>query len=384
MSAGSIIAPACHIFVLEDMATTRAVITHLLTHNLQCRVSAFATPDELWAACADQQPDLFLLDIILEGSVTGIDVCNRLRGNEATRHIPIIFLSVHNQPQTRTEALRSGGVDYVDKPFYPEEFIQRVKGCIERYQHERKLAAQTQEQAALLRVLCHDLRNSVGASMSMLEQVRETMDPLQREEYLDICVRATRSALDLIAHVGEYRSLLDGARPLKMELVDVADACDEALNVIRPMAEAKNITPLLRVEPGLVLRTNRVVLVNSIVVNLLTNALKFSDPGSDIWLEARAEPATPTTPRVCIITLRDEGIGIPDQILQTLLKRQLVVSRPGTSREEGSGIGISLVQLYTERCGGSISLVSQTADPARPDIKSGTTVILRFPQPAPV
>ncbi len=139
-----------------------------------------------------------------------------------------------------------------------------------------------------------------------------------------------------------------------MELVDVADACDEALTVIGPMAEAKNITPLVRVEPGLLLRTNRVVLVNSIVVNLLTNALKFSDPGSDIWLEARAEPATPTTPRVCIITLRDEGIGM------------------------------SLVQLYTERCGGSISLVSQTADTARPDVKSGTTVILRFPQPAPV
>ncbi len=119
MSAGAIIAPACHIFVLEDKATTRAVITHLLTHNLRCRVSAFATPGELWAACADQQPDLFLLDIIPEGSVTGIDVCNRLRGNEATRHIPIIFLSVHNQPQTRTQALRSGGVDYVDKPFTP-------------------------------------------------------------------------------------------------------------------------------------------------------------------------------------------------------------------------------------------------------------------------
>lgn len=363
--------------LVEDTTTTRLILERLLQRNLTCEVASYASADELLSDTTSRLPDLFLLNVVL-GDRSGSELCRELKARADTREIPVVFLSQHHQPQTRIEALRAGGVDYVDKPFYPEELLQRVRGCIERFQRQKELESQAQEQMALLCVLCHDLRNSVGASMSMLEQLADPHSADEHESCLDICQHATRSALDLIAHVGEYRSLLDENRMLKTETLNLRDTCSEAIKIIRPMAAAKQIALVLQCDPQLNLRINRVVLVHNVLVNLLTNAISFSRPASSVWVEAQASSEGADTG--CSIIVCDEGIGIPSQILETLLKKRLVASRPGTSREQGSGIGMTLVQRYVERCGGTVAIESVTEDSAAPGVKVGTTVQLRFPQ----
>ena len=379
MSAGQKVPATVRVALVEDTSTTRLIVERLLKRNLKCEVASYASADELLSDTTSRLPDLFLLDVVL-GDRSGIELCRELKARPATREIPVVFLSQHHQPETRIDALRAGGVDYVDKPFYPEEFLQRVRGCIERFQRQKELESQAQEQMALLRVLCHDLRNSVGASMSMLEQLADPGSADERESMLDICQHATRSALDLIAHVGEYRSLLDENRMLKTELLNLRNTCGEAINIIRPMAAAKQIALVLECDPQLTLRINRVVLVHNVLVNLLTNAIKFSRPNSRIWVEAKISDEG--RPARCSIVVRDEGIGIPPQILESLLKKKLVTSRPGTSREQGSGIGMTLVQRYVERCGGTVAIESVTDESATPDAKAGTTIHLHFPEEA--
>jgi two-component system sensor histidine kinase/response regulator len=376
MCAASSKSDSLHIAVLDDNCSTCLVVQRLLERRFGCQVAVYANSPELFAGIAAQVPDLFLLDVLL-GEESGIEVCRRLKSAEATRHVPVIFFSEHHQAKTRVEALRAGGEDYVDKPFYPEEFLMRVQGCLERFQRQRLVAKQAREQQALLRVLCHDLRNSVGASWSMLQQLRYAANAEELADYVKICGRAISSALQLIAHVGEYRSLMDGDRPFKVEVVDVASACDESRNLLGPAAAAKNITLRINVIQGLTLVANRVVLVHNIINNLLTNAVKFSPRGATIWIDA-ARVATDEG-EFCCITVQDEGIGIPPTILQTLLKNQMVASRPGTAHEEGTGIGMTLVQLYVERSGGRMTLESQCANPAQPNLATGTTVRLWLP-----
>ncbi len=365
------------IAVLDDSRTTRLLVQRLLTRQLGCEVAVYETSAELTAACAQAVPDLFLLDVVLV-SESGIEVCRQLKAAEATRDVPVIFFSEHNQPQTRVEALRAGGEDYVDKPFYPEEFLARVEGTLERFRRRQLMAEQAREQQALLRVLCHDLRNSVGAGWTMLKQLKGAEGEEERDVYLDVCGRAIGSALELIAHVGEYRSLLDGSCPFKVEVVDAAAACGESCNLLLPAAAAKNIDLQIRVGEGLTLVANRVVLVHNIINNLLSNAVKFSRPGSTVWLEAHAE--TRDERECCCVSVRDEGVGIPPAILAHLLKKQLVVSRLGTEQEAGSGIGMTLVQLYVERSEGSICLESQSAEGLASGQKTGTIVRVWFPR----
>lgn len=368
------------IAVLDDNATSRVLIERILRRHFGCQVRTFGEPEELWAACSENPPDLFLIDIVL-GDKNGIDVCRDLKASPITREVPVIFFSEYGQPRTRIEALRAGGVDYLDKPFFPEEFLQRVRGSVERFRHQKMLETQTKEQQALLQVLCHDLRNSVGATVSILQMIQEAGGARERDDYVDLSIRAARSALDLIAHVAEYRSLLDESRPFKLEPVDVPDACAESVNVLGTAAGAKGIRLRVEVPPGLLVTTNRVVLVHNILNNLVSNAVKFSLPGSTVWISARADD-TPDS-NDCIFTVRDEGIGIPPATLEKLLRHEPVGSRPGTAREPGTGLGLNLVDLYARRCGGRLFIASQTLDPARPDLRPGTTVTVRLPLKVP-
>lgn len=366
------------IALLDDNPVSRQLVERILERHFGCQLFGCATPGELFAHAADNPPDLFLLDIML-GALNGIDVCRALKDTPSLRAIPVILFSAFDKPGLRLEALRSGAVDYLDKPFYPEEFIQRVRGCVERFRHQRLLEAQTQEQEALLRVLCHDLRNSVGAAHTLLRSFSAAGSEREQRDYLELSLSATQSALDLIAHVAEYRTLLDESRPFKVEPVNVARACEESVGVLGPAASAKGVKLLVDVPRELVLPSNRVVLVHNILNNLVNNSIKFSRPGDRVWLTATAEASSAGSGLECVITVRDEGIGIPPVILEKLLKRTPVVSRPGTAQEPGTGMGITLVDLYTRRCGGTVAIDSTVSIPGPSPTPSGTRVTLRFP-----
>ena len=368
------------IALLDDNPVSRQLVARILERHFGCRLFSCSTPEELLAHAGETPPDLFLVDIML-GTLNGIEVCRALKETPALRAVPVILFSTFDKPGLRLEALRAGAIDYLDKPFYPEEFIQRVRGCVERFRHQRILEAQTQEQEALLRVLCHDLRNSVGAAHALLCDLSEAGSEDEKREFLDLSRSATQSALDLIGHVAEYRTLLDESRPFKIEQVNVARACEESTGVLGPAASAKGVKLLVDVPRELTLAANRVVLVHNILNNLVNNAIKFSRRGDRVWITAVAEPAA--SGLECVITVRDEGIGIPPSILDKLLKRKPVVSRLGTARESGTGMGITLVELYVRRCGGSIAIESSVGSSGPVPSASGTLVTLRFPPPNP-
>jgi two-component system, sensor histidine kinase and response regulator len=367
---------AFRIALLDDNPVSRQLVARILERHFGCRLFSCSTPEELLLHATETPPDLFLVDIML-GTLNGIEVCRKLKATAELRSIPVILFSSLDKPGLRLEALRAGAIDYLDKPFYPEEFIQRVRGCVERFRHQRILEAQTQEQEALLRVLCHDLRNSVGAAHTLLGELSEAGSQEEQRDLLDLSRSATQSALDLIGHVAEYRTLLDESRPFKIEQVNIARACEESTGVLGPAASAKGVKLLVEVPRELELAANRVVLVHNILNNLVNNAIKFSRPGDRVWITAATQPAD--SGLECVITVRDEGIGIPPSILDKLLKRKPVASRPGTAQESGTGMGITLVDLYARRCGGSVAIESTVAIPGAVPSASGTRVTLRFP-----
>jgi DNA-binding response OmpR family regulator len=77
------------------------------------------------------RPDLVLLDVLMPG-MSGIEVCRRLRADDNTADLPIIFLTARGQERDRIEGLRAGADDYLSKPFNLEELILRVKAVLRR------------------------------------------------------------------------------------------------------------------------------------------------------------------------------------------------------------------------------------------------------------
>ncbi len=103
--------------------------------NIQALYQAFSADHQVFmatsgeqalATCADKQPDLVLLDVVMPG-MDGYEVCRRLKANAATRDIPVIFVTAHNDEEAETRGLDAGAVDFISKPINPRIVRARAK-----------------------------------------------------------------------------------------------------------------------------------------------------------------------------------------------------------------------------------------------------------------
>jgi DNA-binding response OmpR family regulator len=120
------------ILVVEDEPDIRRLVVHHLERDgFRCRTAATG-PEALQAARA-RCPGLVVLDLMLPG-VDGLEVCRRLRADEATASVPIIMLTAKAEEVDRVVGLEVGADDYVVKPFSPKELVARVRAVLRRHQ----------------------------------------------------------------------------------------------------------------------------------------------------------------------------------------------------------------------------------------------------------
>ncbi|HLO68064.1 MAG TPA: response regulator [Holophaga sp.] len=146
-------APA-HILIVDDLPKNLQVLA-LLLDKAGHRVSMAMDGAQALAMVEAEPPDLILLDVMMPG-LDGLETCRRLKAKEATREIPVIFLTAKAELEDLQEGFSLGAVDYVTKPFRGGELLARVathvalKRALER---ERDLRVSLQETLAQVRVL---------------------------------------------------------------------------------------------------------------------------------------------------------------------------------------------------------------------------------------
>ncbi|MEO6801606.1 MAG: response regulator transcription factor, partial [Granulicella sp.] len=120
------------VFVLEDDPD----ISRLVQYHLESAgyvVRPYLAPGQIMSDAERQPPALFLLDIMVPGG-DGLDLCRRLRQNQALRGIPIIFLTARAAENDRVQGLELGADDYITKPFATRELVARVKAVLRRFE----------------------------------------------------------------------------------------------------------------------------------------------------------------------------------------------------------------------------------------------------------
>ena len=118
------------VLVVDD----EAPIVALLRYNLEkagFAVDQATDGDEALVRCAERAPDVIVLDWMLP-SVSGVEVCRRLRRSTEHRNVPIIMLTARGEESDRVRGLDAGADDYVTKPFSPSELVARVRAVLRR------------------------------------------------------------------------------------------------------------------------------------------------------------------------------------------------------------------------------------------------------------
>lgn len=117
------------ILIVDDDPVNMELLENLLTNN-GYKVDTSSDGSMAFEFIKNECPDLILLDVMMPG-MDGYEICEKLKSNTETKHIPVIFLTVKTDVEDVLKGFKVGGVDYVSKPFNSEELIARVNTHIE-------------------------------------------------------------------------------------------------------------------------------------------------------------------------------------------------------------------------------------------------------------
>ncbi len=120
-------------------------------------------------------PDLILLDIMMPG-INGFETCRRLKENEITKDIPVIFMTALSDTVDKIKGFEIGTVDYVTKPVQQEELLARITTHLTLRTQHKILEQQNSELEAFAHTVAHDLKNPLGGIISLSSLLLEKFD----------------------------------------------------------------------------------------------------------------------------------------------------------------------------------------------------------------
>jgi signal transduction histidine kinase len=419
-------ADAPEVLVTDDNPDLRRLLAFLLGREFRVRIARNGR--EALEAVRERAPDLVLTDVMMP-EMSGTELCAALKGDPATRAIPLVLLTSKAERQMKIEGLELGADDYVAKPFHPRELLARVRSLVRLRRLQAELARQNEElgrsnaelerafgelraaeaqlvQAERLKAVgelaagvAHEVNNPVNFALNALHALRSHVDEVASlgaklaerlrpeaqpnlDELREILGRAELATLvselvelgEIVAEglqrtsrlVGDLRDFAkpgDGASAQ----VDLAAGLRSTVQLVRRSFEAAGVALRVEVPSELASVRGDARALNQLVLNLLKNAVEAVPRGGNVELRARSAGARVE------VEVRDDGPGIPEEVLANLFRPFFTTKRAG----QGSGLGLSISRRIAEQHGGSLDA---TSEPGRgacfrlvlPSAESGT------------
>ena len=360
------------VLVADDVDANVELLRDQLA-SLGCRVIHSVDGPSTLARCAEEHPDLCILDISMppgdlgvEARETGFEVCRRLKRDPRTARIPVIFVSALNDASDRLKAIEAGGDDFLLKPHNRHVLGARVrslltlKGATDALEESlKRLRAVQKARDDLMRMIVHDLKTPLTSMLATLEMLRDG-------DFGAIDERPARALSDV---EGKAEDLLG----LIQDLLDVSKVEEQSL-VLSPeqIAPAALLAEVLfdwelrfRQEQTVarhdvaddapVFRADK-TLLKRVLTNLVQNAITHSPVPVTLTLAARRDPAG------IAISVSDTGPGIPEEYQDLVFQKFEQVRAANAPRVRSSGLGLAFCRIAVESHGGRIWLRSKEGE----------------------
>ena len=355
------------ILIIDDTPKQLDLLISLLQKDFDLQVAS-SGKEAIELLKTSQEISLILLDIIMPG-MNGYELCYHLKNNEKAKDIPIIFLTAIDEKDYIIEGFNAGAVDYITRPFHPAEVKARINTHLELKHNKDIILKQSSDRKELIQIMCHDLANTASfmSSVLALSKLHDlTVDDLVSD--MDIAIK---NVTELIYMVKNLSTLDENSRQFPLEKQSLLFMVQESIHILNHQLKEKNIEVTVDIPKHLKITVERVSFINSVLNNLLTNAIKFSYPKSKIILSASEAKGQ------IFFSVKDFGIGMSTDFKKNLFDIHKLSSRPGTNGEIGTGYGLPLVKKFITVYGGEIEVLSQTSDQSE---IHGTTVNITFPK----
>ncbi len=347
------------LLVVDDEPANLRLLAYIF--GADCKVVAAASGEQALALCAASAPDLVLLDVVMPG-MNGHTVCERLKANPLTQHIPVIFVTAEVTAEEETRCFALGAADFITKPINAAVGRARVRlqltllrqhaqqqAHIESLSRSRaQVEATARVTSEFLATMSHELRTPLNSIRGFAELIEmRTQDPLNKHQAQLIGKAADHLTL-LLSEVLDIAKIEAGAMPLVPKAVDVRRAVHDVAALFHLNAKGKSLELGIHVADDvpqwLMLDSLR---LTQILNNLLSNAFKFT-PHGGVYVEAEQHEQ-----RV-LIHVRDTGPGVPPQARSRIFEKFRQASAETSHEHGGTGLGLALSRNLAELMGGTL------------------------------
>lgn len=242
------------------------------------------------------------------------------------------------------------GIAYILTSLYSESLSRLRK-------KNENLMSLKETNSALIAMLVHDISNPLSISKNLLKFIMTgAMEGPQIAE-LGRRIDDNLSRInDMIINVRTFKATEDGKMEIKLTGVNLIKIVEEGIRMMDMKLSDKNIRVNYNftsdVEEVYEVWAEEVSLLNSVINNILSNAIKFSDVGRVIDVKIHQFENSSS------LTIRDYGVGMPEKILNSLFDPLVATSREGTDGEKGTGFGMPIMKMFLDRYGADLEVKS--------------------------
>ncbi len=349
------------ILLVDDNAINIRVAAKILRDNKYDTTIALNGKLALEYA-AELDFDLILLDIMMP-KMDGYEVCEKLKNESKTRNVPVIFLTAKTGTEDLVKAFELGGADYVTKPFNDRELLSRVETQIklkkareELENTNRKLQEANDTKDKMFSIISHDMLGPFGnmrESLKLIVNQKVAMDVESMKTFIKAMWNSVNSAYSLLENLLHWARSQRGRMVYKPEKIDMNKLIQENIILTSEIAKSKLIK--LKSEPATsfeVFADKNAVM--TILRNLISNAIKFTEPGGTVTIRAESKNHD-----FVVVSVTDNGIGMNEQIRKNLFNKFKNEPGWGTKGEKGVGLGLVISKEFVEKNGGEIWVESE-------------------------
>ena len=352
------------ILIVDDVMSDVLLLKVLLT-NEKFNIVTATNGQQALEQVKKENPDLILLDVMMP-DMSGFEVAQRLKSDIETKDIPIIFLTALNSTADIVKGFQVGGNDFISKPFNKEELIIRVTHQISLVAAKRIILKQTEElrrtimgRDKLYSVIAHDLRSPMGSIKMVLNMLILNLpsEVIGKDMYemLNMANQTTEEVFSLLDNLLKWTKSQIGKLNVVYQDFDIVGAVRGILEIFSMVAAVKHIDIELKGADELKSLDVHadVDMLKTVMRNLVSNAIKFSNPDSKVIVQIHKEED------MAVVSVKDSGCGISEEDQGKLLHTDTHFSTFGTNNEEGSGLGWLLCQDFIVKNGGKLWFESQ-------------------------
>ncbi|MDC1067735.1 ATP-binding protein [Candidatus Kapabacteria bacterium] len=274
-------------------------------------------------------------------------------------NIPIILLTGSNDDDLALDLIDKGAQDYISKNgINAKDLIKAIKFAIRRIRTDNKLRELNATKDKFFSIMAHDLKNPLSIFALATETLHKEFDLLEKEEmmeYLEDLKINAQNIFKLLENLLTWSRTQRKKIGFQPDIVDLSFIIKNIYELFNETAKVKNINLTQpKLDEWKVYSDSN--LINTILRNLVNNALKYTREGGNVKILIESKP------KHYIISVQDDGVGMSDHVADSLFRIDVNTSTPGTNNEKGTGLGLIVCKEFSNLLQGEIGAKSKLGE----------------------